>query len=128
MYKKASLLKLRVITTQGSLSVEQLWSLSLVKLASLVKSLKKELKTSDDDDLSFLDENATQINPITQLKFDIVKDIYITKNAERKAKLVDIDRKAALQRLLEIKALRVDKAKEAMSDADLDKEIEALNK
>ena len=81
MYKKASRLKLRFSTPKGNLSAEQLWDLSQTDLSNSVKSVKKILKKSDDDELSFLEE-ATVVDTDNQLRFDILKDVYLTKKAE----------------------------------------------
>lgn len=84
MYKEASKIGLRFQTTQGSLTVEQLWSLSLSKLSLAVKALKKQMKGDDDDELSFLDETKI-VDREKQLQFEILKDIYITKKQEADA-------------------------------------------
>lgn len=84
MYKEASKIGLRFQTTQGSLTVEQLWSLSLSKLSLAVKALKKQMKGDDDDELSFLDETKV-VDREKQLQFEILKDIYITKKQEADA-------------------------------------------
>lgn len=129
MYKKANQLKLRFETSKGNLSVEQLWDLSRTQLAVIVKNLKKKLKESNgDDELSFLDDTAAQVDELTQLQFDIVKDIYLTKkDAAEKAKN-DTVKKQELQELLAIKAERQKEAKFNMSDDELNKKIEELSK
>ena len=128
MYKKASKLKIRFNTSKGLLSVEQMWDLSMTAVANVVKSLKKELNVESDDDLSFLDENAPQVDTVLQLKFDIAKDIYLSKRAERDEQVASVNKKAELQKLLAIKAKRADEATEKMSDADLDAKIAELSK
>ena len=78
-FKQASQLKLRFNTDKGSLSVEQLWDLSQSQLSTLIKSIKKVLKDADnDDELSFLTTNVA-VDEVNQLRFEIAKDIYITK-------------------------------------------------
>ena len=54
MYKQASKLKLRFGTPKGTLAAEQLWDLNQSDLSVSIKSVKKMLKTNDDDELSFL--------------------------------------------------------------------------
>jgi phage FluMu protein gp41 len=85
----ASRLKLRVHTSQGPLSVEQLWDLSLSKLSAIIKNVKKTLKDENDDELSFLDETK-KVDFEAQLTFDIVKEIYLTKKKE-----IDAEKNAA---------------------------------
>jgi uncharacterized cupredoxin-like copper-binding protein len=77
MYKQASIIALRFNTSKGSLSVEQLWQLSQTEKATCLKNLKKLLKKTDDDELSFLDNNIV-VDATEQLRFDILKDIYLT--------------------------------------------------
>jgi hypothetical protein len=81
MYKQASQLKLRFLTTVGQLSVEQLWGLSQTQLSNAIKAVKKVLKKNDDDELSFL-EDTNVVDVENQLRFDILKDVYLTKKKE----------------------------------------------
>jgi hypothetical protein len=81
LYKEASKLKLRFQTSVGLLSVDQLWDLNLSQLATIIKNIKKILKKNDDDELSFLDE-TTVIDTENQLRFDILKDVYLDKKSE----------------------------------------------
>lgn len=83
-FKQASRLSLRFSTSKGLLSVEQLWQLSQTDLTNAVRNQKKLLKKNDEDDLSFLDEN-NKVDPIEQLKFDVLKDVYLTKKADAEA-------------------------------------------
>lgn len=99
IYKQAAMLGLRFPTTQGMLSVEQLWSLKMTPLSNLVKATKKALNRDNDDELSFLDDN-TKVNVEDQLRFDIVKDIYLTKKAENEALRTAADKKAFEQKIL----------------------------
>lgn len=99
MYKQAAFLGLRIATSQGSLSVEALTTLKQSQLATLLRNLKKVLKKDNDDELSFLDDAST-VNVEDQLRFDIVKDIYLTKKAENEAIRTETDRKAFEQKIL----------------------------
>lgn len=82
-FKTATREKLRFQTSKGPLSVEQLWDLKLTPLATIVKNLKKELKKDNDDELSFLDETSSPVDKTLELKFNVVKEIYIAKKEER---------------------------------------------
>lgn len=86
MYKEASKIGLRFQTAQGSLTVEQLWSLSLAKLKLALKTVGEELDKSENktERLSFLDETKV-VDREKQLQFEILKDIYITKKQEADA-------------------------------------------
>lgn len=81
MYKQAAQLGLRFLTSKGNLSVEQLFDLSQTDLANCIKTLKKSLKKNDDDDLSFLDDTS-KVDVTEQLRFDIIKDVYLTNKKE----------------------------------------------
>lgn len=81
MYKKASQLRLRFLTSVGQLSVEQLWDLSQLQLSNAIKAVKKVLKKNDDDELLFL-EDTKKVDVENQLRFDILKDVYLTKKKE----------------------------------------------
>lgn len=101
-FLEASKIKLRIETAQGCLSVEQLWDLSLSKISAAIKHAKKELKKGDnDDDLSFLDETKT-VDVEAQLRFDILKEIYLYKRDEAKAAREKADNKANNEKIMAI--------------------------
>ena len=123
-YKQASKLQLRFQTNRGSLSVEQLWSLSLTDLASAIKAVKKVLKGADnDDELSFLDESKT-VDTENQLRFNILKDVYVDKQTALKEARSAQDRKAYEQKILDLIA---EKREGALKEKSI-KELEALLK
>ena len=123
-YKQASKLQLRFQTNRGSLSVEQLWSLSLTDLASAIKAVKKVLKgTDNDDELSFLDENKT-VDTENQLRFNILKDIYVDKQTALKEARSAQNRKAYEQKILDLIA---EKKEGALKEKSIE-ELEALLK
>lgn len=123
-YKQASKLQLRFQTNRGSLSVEQLWSLSLTDLASAIKAVKKVLKgTDNDDELSFLDESKT-VDTENQLRFNILKDIYVDKQTALKEARSAQDRKAYEQKILDLIA---EKREGALKEKSIE-ELEALLK
>lgn len=101
MYKQASKLALRVATPKGMLSVEQLWQLSLTDLSNSIKAVKQDLVKTSDDELSFLEEGSS-VDPIQQLRFDILKDVYLTKKADNTARLDAIKTKEHNQKILSI--------------------------
>jgi len=89
-FKKASQQKLRFQTTQGQLSTEQLWDLSLTQLSALVKNLKKVLsKTTEDESLAFLEEDF-KVDKEAELRFEIAKEIYLSKK-----EALDLEKSAA---------------------------------
>lgn len=79
MYKQASQIKLRFETPKGLLNVEQIWGLSASQLRELILDAKSKLvKVEDFKDLSFLDLVSKE-NELDKLRFDILVDIYKTK-------------------------------------------------
>lgn len=79
-YKKASKLKLRFATNRGSLSVEQLWDLSINDLDGLAVVLDDQYKKSSSK--SFIVKRSSK-NRNIKLAFDIVIDILNTKVEDR---------------------------------------------
>ena len=127
MYKQASQLKLRVSTTKGNLSVEQLWDLSKDELASIAKKLSKILKSSDpsnDADLAFLSEQKDPAKAENELRFNIVKDIYLTKVAAEKDSADAAAKRLKNQRIIELIARKQEAELEGKSIEELQAMLE----
>jgi hypothetical protein len=122
-FKQASRLQLRFNTSKGSLSVEQLWDLSLTELSNSIKAVKKLLKKTDDDELSFLDSNIT-VDKTEQLRFDILKDVYLTKKEEQDQARTAKEVKEHNQKIL---ALIAEKKEESLKGKSVE-ELEGLLK
>ena len=116
LYKNASKLKLRFQTTVGTLSVEQLWDLNLSQLTTTIKSVKKILKKNDDDELSFLDEK-NMVDTENELRFAILKDIYLEKKSELEKTKIESERKRQREKLLN---LIEEKKEEVLRNLDVD--------
>ena len=127
IFKKASKVGLRVQTTKGLLSVEQLWTLSLIDISNAIKTLKKQMNTSIDSELDFLSETSTKVDETTQLSFDILKDIYLTKKEENKLALEVKEKKALKQRIIEELAKRKDESYGKMTDSELEALLKGLD-
>lgn len=123
MFKQASKLKLRFQTNRGVLSVEQLWDLTQTDLANAIKAVKKVLKSGDDDELSFL-ESTKVVDVENQLRFDILKDVYLTKKKEAEESRDAAANKAHNQKIL---ALIAEKQEEGLKGKSIE-ELEALLK
>lgn len=100
-FAEATRLKLRVNTSQGNLNVEDLWDLSLTRLETVIKNVKKQLTKDNDDELSFLDETK-KVDKVTQLTFDILKEIYLTKKSERDSDKLEAEKKANNEKLMNL--------------------------
>ena len=105
MYKKASQLKLRFETSKGSLSVEQLWSLSLTDLDTIAVSLEESVGKSKTK--SFLDDKSLE-DKVTSLKFDIVFDVLTTKLELQEAKRKELQNKSNNEKIMRLIAEKQD--------------------
>ena len=129
MYKRAAEKKLRFQTSRGSLTVEQVMDLNLTDLSGLVKSIKEGMKkTTTDSELDFLDadKKASKEEELQQLRFDIVKDIYIQKKQATIREANKSSNKRQKQEILEEIARRKKDAMKTLSDADLLKMADAI--
>lgn len=123
MYKQAAQLGLRFTTSVGSLSTEQLFQLNQTQLANAVRNQKKVLKKTDDDELSFLD-TSSKVDVMEQLRFDILKDVYLTKKEEAKA---ISDARETKEHNAKIDALIANKQEQNLANLSID-ELEKLRK
>lgn len=86
MFDKATRMKLRYDTSQGRLSVEDLWDLPLItntnklSLDLIARDLHTQLKNAED--ISFVIK-GNKTNEVLQLKFDIVKYVIDVKLVEK---------------------------------------------
>lgn len=108
IFKQASKERLRFETSKGNLSVEQLWDLNLTPLATIVRNLKKQLTKDNDDELSFLDERATPVDKTLELKFNVVKAVYMDKKEERDAEQTEAAKKLHNAKIDELIAKKKD--------------------
>jgi len=107
MYKKASREKLRFSNSKGVLSLEQLWALSLPTLSQMIKDQLEVVKVKgSNDELSFLETN--NVDPIEQLKFDILKDVYITLKNEAEMAKNEAEDRLKKQKILQLIAVKQD--------------------
>ncbi len=123
MYKQAAFIGLRIPTVKGLLSVEQAITLKFTEIATSLKNLKATMNKSDESGLDFLEENKP-VDVVTELSFNILKDIYLTKKEEN----------ASIRNAAEIKAhnQKIDQLIAAKTEENLSKysveELEKLRK
>ena len=129
IYKKASRKRLRFNTNRGLLPIEQLWDLPKEEIRELVIKAREAAKKSsgeiNDSELSFLDSPANTKATDDELRFEILKDIYLTKkSAEEKAqKRAEIKEKN--KKILDLIARKQDEALEKKSISQLEKMLES---
>lgn len=108
---------------KGSISVEDLWDLSLTALDSIFKTLNAKAKHAQEESLL---ETKNKEDEETAIKIQIVRHIVGMKQEEAAVREKVKENKEMKQRLLEIKASREDKRLESLSDEDLDRMIADL--
>jgi hypothetical protein len=126
IFEQAVKAKLRFATSVGSLSVEDLWDLPITSsnktnLKDIAVSLQKQISATPTAALDFFD-TATTVDPMVQLRFDIVKHIVLEKQAENKLKS---EAKVKETQRVEIEGLIKLKKLEQLSDKTLE-ELEAM--
>ena len=115
MFKQASKMKLRFATSKGNLSVEDLWDLSLDKLAvsydeELAKSPRKSFITND-----------TPRDTELEMKFNIVKEIITDKLQEKFDK--ETAKAAEKARLMELLAKKQSEKLESLSEDEIKRRL-----
>ena len=124
-FEKASRIRLRFDTPQGSLTVEDLWALPLTSrtgranLDDIAKSLNRQLKETAEE--SFVVKN-NKTNEGLQLAFDLVKHVIEVRVAENEAADQAAAKKEQKQKLL---ALIVEKKDEDLKGKTVE-ELEAM--
>lgn len=128
IFKKASKKKLRFSTNRGVLSVEQLWDLPKDEIRQLVIKSREAVKKSsgevNDSELSFLDAPVKVKATDDELRFEILKDIYITKKSDEEKAQKKAEAMANNKKILELIARKQDEALEKKSIKDLEKMLE----
>lgn len=129
IFKKASKKKLRFSTNRGVLSVENLWDLPKEEIRQLVIKAREAAKKSsgevNDSELSFLDATAKTKATDDELRFEILKDIYLTKKSAEEKAQKKAEVKANNKKLLELIARKQDEALEKKSIKELEKMLES---
>lgn len=123
LFEKASRLKLRFKTSNGQLSTEDLWELSLERLDELAKSLNKEVKEASEE--SFI-KTRSKSNVELETKFEVVKRIIEVKMAEKAEKADRLAKAERKQKLQEILDKKKDSALEAKTIQELEAELASM--
>lgn len=126
MYKQATRINLQFETEKGIVNVQQLWTLGTTTLSKAIKAINKKLKEQDkdDDELSFLGTTTSSKNKEDVLRFEILKDIYLTKKQEAEEASLALSKKENNQKILELISRKKDTALEQMSVEELEKMLQ----
>ena len=120
IYKEANRRKLRFNTSQGSVSVERLWELSIEELDTLGVAAQTE---TDNSTKKSLLKKKTSVDEIAQLKYEIIKDVLFTKAEEREAANDAADKKAHNEKILSLIEKQRNSKLENLSEEELLKMI-----
>lgn len=120
MYKKAIRAKMRVATSKGEVSVERLFDLSMTELGEILIGLDRTLKESTTG-LDFID--TVSADSETQAKFELVKDVYLTKKREAEESVVARDTKAHNEAIMALIAKKREAALENLSIEELEAQL-----
>lgn len=123
MFEKASKLKLRFETNQGSLSTEELWDLSLQSLDTIAKKVNKQLR--DEGEESFI-PNRSRTSSQNTLRLDILKHIIDVKVKEQEDRKARSERVATITRLKELAESKENEKLASQSLEDIQKQISEL--
>ena len=99
MFEYATRNKLR-FPFKGSISVEDLWDLSLANLDEVFKALNARVKKVNEESLL---SSKSKEDEVLEVQIEIVKYIFLTKKEEADAKVLEREKKEKLQKLLRIK-------------------------
>ena len=124
IFEKASRLKLRFASNKGSLSVEDLWDLSLTALDTIAKAVNKSLKEENEE--SFIGKKSAANAELT-LKLDILKSVIATKQEEQERSKNRAEKRAQkefLEQLLERKRIN---QLEGMSIEEIQAQLSAVS-
>lgn len=108
---------------KGLVSVEDMWDLPVTELDKVFKELNKQVKTAQEESLL---ETKTKEDEILENKIAIVRHIVSIKQKESKDKMMERQRKAQKQRIMEIMADKEDEALKGKSLDELQKMLDEL--
>ncbi len=122
MFEKAARAKLR-FPYKGSITVEDLWDLSVTELDGIFKTLNRQVKAIKEE--SLLDKR-TIADETLELQINIVKHIVAVKQTENEIRQAAREKAVRKEKLLEILARKKDGELEGKSIAELEAELASL--
>ena len=119
MYKKAIRKKIRFNSPKGVLNLEQVWSLKPSDLKTMIQELYQQINKDKHSELDFLEEET--VDSDEKLCFDILVDVYKTKQAEINASKEEQEKRAYNKRIDEIIAQKQEEHLHSLSIEELEK-------
>lgn len=123
-FERASRIKLRFATSQGSLTTEDMWQLSLNDLNTIAKGVNKQLR--DEGEESFLSTATKKAGSQNDLRLEIIKHIIGVRESELADSKVRAENRAKLARLEELAANKEDEEFTKKSLDEINAEIAKL--
>lgn len=108
---------------KGSISVEDLWDLSVTDLDKIFKTLNSQMKQSQEESLL---NTKSKEDEVVDIQIKIVKHIVKVKLDEKTAKEKAAENRAKKQKLMAIMAAKQDEALQNSSIEDLQKMLDEL--
>lgn len=108
---------------RGSISVEDLWDLSLTALDSVFKTLNSQVKQSKEESLL---STKSKEDEVLENQIEIVKYIVSVKLAEKAAREDALEKKEKKQKIMQIMATKQDEVLQNASMEDLQKMLNEL--
>lgn len=130
IFEQASRQGLRVQTSKGLVSTEQLWSLPLLaangfSLNTVAQQLSAQIKGVGEENFVAVAAPSPE-KQTAELGLEIVKHIIAVKQAENAANVAVAAKAKQKARLIELLATKQDEGLKALSEAELLARIEAL--
>ena len=123
IFEKATKIKLRINSSKGVLSVEDLWDLPLTKLNEIAKGINKKIQ--EQGEVDFLGESG-KADPKLVLTLDIIKSIIKIRQQEAKDSENRAIKEAQRERLLKILARKEEESLNDLSKEELEKLLSNL--
>ena len=109
-------------TYHGSITVEDLWDLPDSALDIIYKDLNRQVRSKAEE--SLLDTDT--VDPVLLDKLEIVKTIYLTKKADKEARLAEREKAERKQRILALISEKQDASLKEKSEEELRKMLEEI--
>ena len=118
------------MSSQGPLTTEMLFDVKITTLAKMVKDQRDEVKRlqgSDDSELDFLEEKeVSEELAIAKLKFDVLKDVYVSRRDEMESARKAESKKEEIKKLAELIEKKKNQELENLSVDELEQKMREL--
>ncbi len=118
------------MSAQGPLTTEMLFDVKITTLAKMVKDQRDEVKRlqgSDDSELDFLEEKeVSEELAIAKLKFDVLKDVYVSRRDEMESARKAESKKEEIKKLAELIEKKKNQELENLSVDELEQKMREL--